>query len=187
MKRRLIIGLITVMALFVMGTLLFAVGVLSTPRDYSSPTVTIRILDRDGKPLKDLDVSRSWHDADCGTEGSESAKADQSGVFRFPKVPAKVGLFTGAVHKALYCFASCGAGSGTSTEIWVRFRGLCDVTPFGKSLHLVGQSHQDEAGVWFCQSTDSFSNTTVDLTFPGTMTNIDYVLSSTVASEKNGE
>jgi hypothetical protein len=133
--------------------LLFAIGVLSTPRDFSSPQVVIRLLDENGTPLGGIEVGRNWYDSDIGKDGSDQVMTDRAGIARFPKIPASVGLFTGAWRKAYMSLGMCGAGSGTSTSIYVRYHGLC---------------------------TDSQSNTMANLSFPRQTKNIDYALSSSV-------
>jgi hypothetical protein len=70
----------------------------------------------------------------------------------------------------------CGSGSGAYTKIDVRFRGVYDVVPKGKTLRPVGQSHQDSDGVWFVADLDSNSNTMVSLSFPTNAKKIDYEL-----------
>jgi len=162
----------------VVAVLLFASGILSTPRDFSSPQTTIRIVDQSGTALTDLQVSRNWYDSDTGKEGCESAVANQAGDYTFPKVPANVGVFTGTWRKAYSTLGMCGAGSGTYTKVNVRFQGRYDVLPQGKTLHPVGQSQQDQDGVWFISDFDSASNTLVSLTFPSATKIIDYTLTS---------
>ena len=91
-------------------------------------------------------------------------------------MPASVGIFTGAWRKAYSFLGMCGSGSGTDTKIDVRFRGVYDVVPKGKTLHPVGQSHQDSDGIWFVADSDSNSNTMVSLSFPTNAKIIDYDL-----------
>jgi len=153
-------------------------GVLSTPRDFSSPQTMIRLVDDSGSPLGGIEVGRNWYDSDCNKEGSETAVSDRAGISVFPKVPASVGLFTGAWRKAYSKLGMCGSGNGTYTTIYVRYHGLCEVVPRGKPLHPVGQSNQDPDGVWFNSSVDSQSNTMASLTFPHKTRSIKYVLSS---------
>jgi len=107
-------GLITFGGFLVLG------GVLSIPRDYSTPSASITIIDQKGAPIDGIEVSRYWYDSDCGTEGLDRAVADQPGHFEFPKVPARIGIFTGAWRKAYSLFGMCGSGSGTDTKIDVR-------------------------------------------------------------------
>lgn len=162
------------------GGLLYAVGVLSTPRDFSSPPTSIRVVDQSGAPMSGLEVSRDWYDSDSGTDGRDKEVTDQTGSFHFAKVPASVGLFTGAWRKAYSHLGMCAEGSGTCTEIYVRFRGHYGVLPRDKPLHPVGQhgAQQDSDGVWFDSRLDSQSNTLVSLTFPSKAKSIDYVLSA---------
>ncbi len=159
------------------GFLIFG-GVLSTPRDFSSPSASVEIIDQVGAPIDGVEASRNWYDSDCGTEGSDRATADQPGQFHFSKVPASVSLFTGAWHKTYSTLGMCGSGSGTYTKINIRFQGIYDVVPKGKTLRAVGQSHQDSDGVWFVADLDGNSNTIVQLTFPTDANVIDYELSA---------
>jgi hypothetical protein len=64
-------GLITFGGFLVLG------GVLSIPRDYSTPSASITIIDQKGAPIDGIEVSRYWYDSDCGTEGCDRAVADQ--------------------------------------------------------------------------------------------------------------
>jgi hypothetical protein len=160
------------------GGFLLLGGVLSTRRDFSSPSASVQIIDQSGAPIDGVEVSRNWYDSDCGTEGSDRAVADQPGHFQFSKVPASVSLFTGAWRKTYSTLGMCDSGSGTYTKINVRFRGVYDVVPKGKTLHPVGQSHQDSDGVWFVADLDSNSNTMVSLSFPTNAKIIDYELSA---------
>jgi hypothetical protein len=157
------------------GILVFG-GVLSIPRDYSTPSASIKIIGQNGAPIDGVEVSRYWYDSDCGTEGLDRAVADRPGYFQFSKVSARVGIFTGSWHKAYSFFGMCGSGSGTNTKIDVRFRGIYDVVPKAKTLHPVGQSHQDSDGIWFFADLDSNSNTTISLSFPTNAKKIDYEL-----------
>jgi hypothetical protein len=125
-----------------------------------------------------VEVSRNWYDSDQGKEGSDRTVTDQTGTAQFSKVPASVGLFTGAWRKTYSRLGICGSGSGARTTIYVRYHGRYDVAPRGRSLHAVGRSQQDPDGVWFLASTDSQSNTLVELTFPSGIKAIDYALSS---------
>lgn len=161
------------------GLLLF-VGVLSTPRDFSSPPTGIRVVDQSGSPMRDIEVSRKWIDSDCLKDGSEVMATDQTGTAQFAKIPANVDLLTGAWRKTYSHFGICGSGSGTETEIYVRFQGRYDVLPQGKPLHAVGQhgARQDSDGVWFSSDLDSRSNTVVSLTFSPKAKSIYYVLSA---------
>ena len=160
------------------GGLLFAVGVLSKPRDFSSPSTRIQIIDQSGMPISGVEVGRNWYDSDCGKEGSDIVKTDQTGTAQFSKVPANVGLFTGALRKALTSFGRCGSGNGTWTTIYVRYAGRYDVVPKDKSLRPTGQTYQDPDGVTFYVDTDSLSNTLANLSFPIKTKTIDYVLSA---------
>jgi hypothetical protein len=153
-------------------------GVLSTPRDFSSPQTVIRLVDESGSPVSGIEVGRNWYDGDCNKEGSDKAVSDQGGISAFPKVPASVGLFTGAWKKACGRLGMCGSGNGTYTTIYVRYHGFCEVAPKDKPLHPVGKSSQDPDGVWFHTSVDSQSNTMASLTFPQNTGSIEYVLSS---------
>jgi hypothetical protein len=172
------IGLLSSGTIILAGVLLFAGGGLSTPRDFASPSATVRIIDQSDAPISGLEVSRNWYDSDVGNEGSDRATADQSGSYIFPKIPASVGSFTGAWRKTYSLLGMCGAGSGTYSMITIRFHGRYEVLPRDKPLHPVGQSHQDPDGVWFISSLDSNSNTLVSLTFPSKSKSIDYVLSA---------
>ncbi|HEX5398909.1 MAG TPA: hypothetical protein VFY06_07665 [Verrucomicrobiae bacterium] len=171
-------GLLSGGTIILVGVALFSGGCLSTPRDFSSPSASVRVVDPSGVPITGLEVSRNWYDSDIAKDGSDSATADQSGSYTFPKIPASVGLFTGAWRKTYSHLGMCAAGRGTSTEIWVRFPGRYVVSPQDKPLHSVGQSRQDPDGVWFISRLDSNSNTLVSLTFPSTAKSIDYVLSA---------
>jgi hypothetical protein len=171
-------------AIILAGVVLFVGGCLSKPRDFASPSATVCINDPDHVPIVDLEVSRNWYDSDVGNDGSDYAAADKSGNYIFPKIPAKVGLFTGAWRKAYSQLGMCGAGSGTYTEIYIRFHGHYDVLPQNKLLHSAGQSHQDPNGVWFDSDLDSNSNTLVHLKFPSDNQNINYVLMAKRKSEQ---
>ena len=126
----------------------------------------------------DLEVGRSWHDSDLGKSGSDSAEADRNGAYHFARIPADVGLFTGAGLKAIGLFGICGLGSGTSTEVSVRFRGRYEVSPQQRSRPPAGLSHQDPDGVQLSPALDGNSNTLVSLTFPSKSRSIDCVLSA---------
>ena len=158
-----------------LAAILFFGGVLSTPRDFSSPQTTIRILDATSSPLSGIEVGRNWYDSDCGTEGSDRVVTDKAGISLFPKVPASVGVLTGAGRKLLGTFGMCGAGSGTYTTVYVRYPGVWKVEAQSKPLQSVAPS---EPSPVFDIATDSQSNTLANLTFPRTATNIDYVLTS---------
>jgi hypothetical protein len=162
------------------AVLLFAGGCLSAPRDFSSPSATIRVVGDGSIPLTGLEVGRNWYDSDVGSDGTDTAVENPNGGYSLPKIPASVGVFTGAWRKTYSHLGMCGRGSGTYTQIHVRFRGQYDVLPQGKSLHAVGQhgAHQDSDGVWFASRLDSQSNTLVSLTFPPKTKNIDYVLAA---------
>lgn len=167
-------------AMVCMGFLLWCLGILSTPRDFSSPATTVRLIDQNGSPVSGIEVGRSWYDSDCNKEGNETQTTDQKGTAYFSKVPAKVGLFTGVPRKLSGLFMICGTGSGTYTTIFVRYQGRCDVTPFEKQLHPEGNSQRDSDGVWFYGGFDSQSNSMANLTFPSNAKVIDYTLSSKV-------
>ena len=166
------------LGIFFLGWLLLLVGILSTPRDFSSPDVIIRLVDENDSPLPGISVTRDWYDSDKGTEGYDMVVSDPKGIAKFSKVPANVGLFTGTWKKTYTFFGMCGSGSGTSTKISVCYNGLRNVVPRNKPLRPVGQSHQDPDGVWFYTSTDIYSNTWANLTFPQKSQHIDYLLSS---------
>jgi len=172
--------LLSPVAIVLAGGLLFVGGCLSTSRDFSSPPTSIRVVDLSGAPMSSLEVGRHWYDSDSGSNGSDEAVTDQSGTFHFSKVPADIGLFTGAWRKTYSHLGMCGVGSGTYTEIYVRFHGRYDVLPRGKPLHTVGKygARQDSDGVWFTSDLDNGSNTLVSLTFPSKAKSIDYVLSA---------
>ena len=172
--------LLSPVAVVLAGGLLLVGGCLSIPRDFSSPPTSIRVVDQSGAPMSSLAVSRYWYDSDFGTDGTEEAVTDQTGSFHFAKIPAKVGLFTGAWRKTYSHLGMCGEGSGTDTTISVHFHGRYDVLPQGKPLHAVGQygARQDSDGVWFESHLDNGSNTFVYLTFPQKAKSIDYVLSA---------
>jgi hypothetical protein len=172
------IGLLSGGTIILAGVLLFAGRCLSTPRDFASPSATVRIIDQNDVPISGLEVSRNWYDSDVGNEGSDSAAADQSGNYIFSKVPASVRLFTGAWRKTYSLLGMCVSGSGTYSKIAIRFHGRYEVLPRDKPLHPVGQSHQDPDGVWFISSLDSNSNTLVSVTFPSKTKSIVYVLSA---------
>ena len=178
MKSRAKLILLSCAALVFVGGLFLGSGCLSTPRDFSSPQTTIRLVDENGSPVGGIEVGRSWYDSDRNTDGHDTVISDQGGIAQFSKVSARVGLFTGSGRKAASFFGICGSGSRTHTKIYVRYHGLCKVVPKGKTLHPVGQSNQDPDGVWFYTSTDSQTNTMANLTFPQKTTNIDYVLVS---------
>lgn len=174
-KKALLLSSIT---LTIVGGLLIVGGCLSSPRDFSSPQAIIRLVDENGSPMSGIEVDRSWYDSDRKAEGHDMTESDESGIARFAKVPARVGLFTGAGRKAVMLIATCGSGSGTQTVIFVRYHGFCKVVPMGKPPHPTGEANQDPDGVWFYSSADSQGNTTAHLTFPQKITNIDYVLLS---------
>lgn len=165
------------------GVLLLLGGCLSIPRDFSSPSTVIRVADQSGAPIEGIEVSRYWYDSDRSAEGNDKVVTDQTGTSQFSKVPASVGLFTGTWRKMYSHLGMCASGSGTCTTIYVRYRGRFDVVPRGKTLHPAGLSQQDSDGIWFLVSTDSQSNTLVELTFPATTKSIDYALSSKQHSE----
>jgi hypothetical protein len=170
--------LLSPVAVLITGGLMLLGGCLSTPRDFSSPPASIRVIDQSGAPMSGIEVGRHWYDSDSDTNGSDKAVTDQGGSFLFFKIPADIGLFTGAWRKTYSNLGMCSVGSGTYTVIDVRYRGLYDVVPKGKPLHPVGQSQKDPDGVWFVASRDSQSNTLVELTFPSKTKIIAYELSS---------
>jgi hypothetical protein len=163
--------------LLAMGGFFFATGVFSRPRDFSSPSVRIRIVDQGGAPMSGVEVGRNWYDSDLGRDGSEVVRTDSSGAAEFARVPARVGLFTGGFRKALTSLGPCGPGSGTLTTVYVRCAGRSEVAPKNRLLHQTGQTFQDSEGITFNVSTDSLSNTMAFLSFPRQTTAVDYVLS----------
>jgi hypothetical protein len=171
---------VLIAGLFVLGgtMLLLFGGILSTPRDFSSPGTTIRLVDEKGYPMSGIEVGRAWYDGDLNVDGHDVGLTDKTGVCLFSKVPANVGLFTGTLRKTGSFFVPCGSGSGTYTTIYVRYHGIYKVVPKGKTLHSVGMSNQDPDGVWFDASTDALSNTLANLTFPMKAKTIDYILSA---------
>ena len=169
---------IVISALLVFVGFLHFSGILSTPRDFSSPRTIIRLVDENGNPISGVEVGRGWHDSDRNADGHDVIFTDSTGASEFSKVPANVGLFTGTLRKVGGFVASCGTDSGTTTTIYVRYYGQHKAVPKGKSLHPVGQVYRDSDGVWFHTSTDSQSNTMANLTFPKGVERIDYVLSS---------
>ena len=166
------------------GGLLLTGGCLSSPRDYSSPPITIIIVGENGAPLSNVEVSRHWYDSDCLTKGSETNITDITGTAKFQKIPANVGLFTGAWRKAHDNLAPRGSSSGTSTYVLIRFAGIYDVVPKDRPLHKMKYGdpsyahYEDQDGVLFHTSTDNRSNTVTVLTFPDKSKTIDYVLSA---------
>ena len=161
--RRPVIIVLAIAGVAIIGGLGWAVGVLSNPRDFSSPPATIKVVDANGAPISGIEVVRNWYDSDCGKEGSDPKMTDQAGRVQFSKVPAKVGLFTGSVGKMAALFGSCGAGSGAETTIYVRYSGRYEVIPKGKPLHPTGQTFRDPDGVTFYTDADSRSNTMANL------------------------
>lgn len=155
-----------------------ATALFWTVRDFSSPAITLRLVDEKGSPQSGLKVQRRWYDSDLHKEGSDDVVSDEAGVARFAKVWAHVGPFTGSFRRVIRFFASCGVGSGTSTSIGVSYHGLCTVVPKGKLLHPVGLVQQDPQGVYFAASSDSESNTYVSLTLSPKAANFEYVLVS---------
>jgi hypothetical protein len=161
------------------GALLLVSGCLSTPRDFSSPATSIRIVDQNGAPMSGIEVSRNWYDSDSLKEGRETVATDQTGTSLFPKVPASVGLLTGSWRKSYTSLGMCPSGSGTSTRVFVRFPGIYDVVPKDRLLHQTEHGSQvDAGGVFFYTDLDSHSNTTANLSFPAKCKTIDYVLSA---------
>jgi len=131
--------------------------------------------------MSGLEVGRDWYDSDSNTNGSEEVKTGADGSAHFPKIPAKVGVFTGTLRKTIGSLGPCGSGSGTWTTIYVRFAGNYDVVPKDKPLHKGKYSSvadQDQDGVTFYTGFDSGSNTMAHLSFPDKTKTIDYVLSA---------
>ena len=164
--------------IIILGAFSWFTGILSAPRDYSSPLTTMRLVDQNGASVSGVEISRHWYDSDCGKEGSETKTTDRAGSAQFSRIPAEVGLFTGSLRKAQMFFAICGSGSGTSTRISVRYKGSCEVILLRKQLHPEGRVQQDSDGVYFYTSLDSESNTLANLSFPSNVRTIDYTLSS---------
>jgi hypothetical protein len=158
--------------------LLFAGGVLSTPRDFASPATSIRVLDGSGAPLSGIAVTRTWNDYDTGEGSQDAAVTGQTGRAQFPKISASVGLSTGALRKLVGFFGRCGSSSGTQTTISVSYSGRYFVAPRGKPLHPYGRIQLDPDGVRFEVGANSRSNTWVELTFPPSTKTIDYTLLS---------
>jgi hypothetical protein len=170
------------LAIVCLGFVLWWIGILSTPRDFSSPATTIRLVDQNGAPVRGVEVNRQWYDSDCSRHGGETQTTGQTGVVYFPKIPAKVGLLTGVPRKLLGMLMICGGGNGTSTTVFVRYHDRWDVTPRGKQLHPEGNSQRDSDGVWFYGGLDSQSNSTAHLTFPSNAKVVDYTLSSKITT-----
>lgn len=160
------------------GGVVLAVGVLSTPRNFSSPSATIKVVDENGAPISGVEVGRNWYDSDCGNEGSDQTMTDRAGVVQFSEVPAKIGFFTGTLTKMAGIFRPCGAGSGTATKIYVRYSGRYEVVPKDKPLHPTGRTFQDSDGVTFYMGMDSRSNTMANLAYSANIKAVDYVLRS---------
>lgn len=154
-------------AIFLAGVMVFAGGCLSTPRNFSSPPSRIHIVDQGGAPMSGIEVNRSWYDSDLHTDGHETIKTSLDGTAQFSKIPAKVGVFTGALRKTVTNLGPCGSESGTWTTFYVRFHGQCDVSPKNRPSHDV---------VSFRTTVDSQSNTVADLSFPNKSKSIDYEL-----------
>ena len=171
--------LLSLIAVVLAGGLMFIGGCLSIPRDFSSPSTSIRFVDQNGVPMSGLEVGRSWYDSDSNTDGHETTRTGIDGTAQFLKIPAKVGVFTGALRKTVTSLGPCGSGSGTWTTIYVRFTGKYDVVPKDKPLHKTKYgSHQDQDGVTFYTDLDRRSNTMANLSFPAKTKSIDYVLSA---------
>ena len=167
--------------------MLLAGGCLSSPRDYSSPPTTIKIVSgENGAPLSNVEVIREWDDSDCETKGSDTMMTDQTGTARFPKIPAKVGLFTGAWRKTHDNLGPRGAGSGTTTTIEIRLMGVYDVKPKDGALHKLnaGGLYDDNYG-FLCYTFfyTNRSNMMTAVTFPDNSKLIDYVLSAKSRSQ----
>jgi hypothetical protein len=164
------------------GGLLLTGGCLSSPRDFSSPATTIKIVNENGAPLSNVEVSRHWDDSDCDTSGSETNMTDLTGIAKFPKIPANVGLFTGAWRKTHDNLAPRGSASGTSTTIQIRLAGIYDVMPKDGQLHEIKTAHdlyEDKDGVIFYTSADGMMTA---ITFPEKSKLIDYVVSAKTKS-----
>jgi hypothetical protein len=170
--------LLSPVAVVIAGGLLFVGGVLSTPRDFSSPPTRIRVIDQRDTPMSGIEVSRDWYDSDSLKNGSDVIETDQTGTSQFSKIPASVGLFTGAWRKTYTRLLTGGSGSGTHTTIYVRYHGLYNVVPKWKTLHPAGMTSQDQDGVWFYSGVDDQSNTLVEIKFPDNTKTIDYELLS---------
>ena len=143
------------------GGLSLAGGCLSTPRDFSSPPTTLKIVGENGAPLSGVKVSRHWDDSDCNLRGSETNQTDLNGTVRFPPIPADVGLFTGAWRKAHDNLAPRGSASGTCTSLRVYFFGAYDMAPKDSPLHMIEATQglfADKDGVDFYTSVDGRSN-----------------------------
>jgi hypothetical protein len=85
--------------------------------------------------MSGIEVGRNWYDSDCNTNGSETIRTGSDGIAQFPKIPARVGVFTGSWRKTYTSLGSCGSGSGTWTTIYVRFAGNYDVVPKDRPPH----------------------------------------------------
>ena len=160
---------------------LLLVGCLSAPRDFASPTCTIKTIDDHGAPLPGLSVTRHWDDRDANKTDTEFAQTDATGVARFPRVSAQVGLFTGAAKKTVGNVGPCAWGSGTSTSISVSYRGRVSLLPGTKQYRQVMPSvFADSEGVVVRLYTQDKTNTLVSLDFPKGQKEINYTLISTV-------
>ena len=151
------------------------------PRDYSSPPTTIKIVSESGAPLSNVEVSREWDDSDRDKKGRDTMMTDPMGVAKFPKIPANVGLFTGAWRKTHDNLAPRGSASGTCTTIKIRLAGVYDVKPKDGALHKInaGGLYEDKDGVLFYTYFDTNrSNMMTAVTFPDNSKLIDYVLSA---------
>jgi len=106
---------------------------------------------------------------------------DPTGTARFPKIPANVGLFTGAWRKTHDNLAPRGSAGGTTTTIEIRLAGVYDVKPKDGTLHQInaGGLYADKDGVCFYTYFDtSRSNMMTAITFPDKSNLIDYVVSA---------
>jgi hypothetical protein len=162
------------------GGFLLVGGCLSTPRDFSSPSTAIRIVDQSGSPVSGIEVIRDWNDSDCLTKGSDTNITDAAGTVRFPKISAQVGLFTGAYRKAHDNLAPRGSASGTTTTIGIRLVGIYDVKPKDGTLRKVEVAHdlyEDKDGVIF-HTPDRQSNAMTYITFPDNSRLINYEVSA---------
>jgi len=174
------------------GFSLLAVGVvvagcLSSPRDFASPACTIRIVDEHGSSLSRVSVARHWDDRDSNKRDSDFAETDDSGVARFPAVPARVGLLTGAATKTVGNLSSCAWGSGTRTSISVHYAGRYILLSGERRYHQVAPTvFSDSESVTVRLFTDDKTNTLVFLEFPKGKRNINYTLVSRRQNEQGG-
>jgi len=166
------------------GGLLLTGGCLSSPRDFSSPSTTIRIVDQSGSPISGIEVIRDWYDSDCLTKGSDTNLTDTAGTVRFPKIPAQVGLFTGAWRKAHDNLEPRGSASGTTTTIGISLVGIDGVVPKNGALHKMEHSpdlYEAGDGVVF-YTPDRQTNAMTYITFPDKSKLISYDVSAKTRS-----